>query len=441
MPKFSPMKVCFLSFWFCISSVYILFSQTPVEVARVTLQLATEGKTNELTGYFSSKMKKELSAAQMNQVMMYIGAQYGSYVSSEEPVAKAGKGSTVVTIPLKYEKGSLSYRVSINKKGEVVGLFFIPGTRNIDWKAPDYADSTAFTEDEIMVKTGGYELPGMYTYPKNREKFPVVILVHGSGPHDMDETIGASKVFKDIAWGLASQGIGVIRYIKRTNKYPEKSVPEGQYFTTYYETVEDALSAVDLARTLKGADPANIYVAGHSLGAMMAPEIARLAGEKVKGIVLLAGPARKLEDILVYQYNLLLGSGGITKEEAAIIKDVEKGAKLIKSGKYKDDVPAGKMLAYYGGAGWRYLSNYDQVETAKGLSCKILVIQGRRDYQVTMEDYQVWYREFFNRADFYVNDSNHLLVHGEGPSTPQEYEVPGHVEKGVIDHIVKWINK
>lgn len=435
------MKVCFLSLALSLISVFALFSQTPVEVAQATLQLVAEGKSNEIVNYFSPKLKKELSVVQMNQVLMYIGAQYGSYVSADEPVAKAGKASTTVTIPLKYEKGTLSYRISVNKKGEVVGLFFVPGTRQIDWTAPDYADSTAFVEEEITVKTGVYELPGMYTYPKNREKFPVVILVHGSGPHDMDETIGASKVFKDIAWGLASQGIGVIRYTKRTNKYQEKSVPEGQYFTTYYETVEDALSAVDLAKTLKGADPENIYVAGHSLGAMMAPEIARLAGPKVKGIVLLAGPARKLEDILVSQYNHLLGSGGITKEEAAIIREVEKGAKLIKSNKYKDDVPPGKMLAYYGGAGWKYLNNYDQVETAKGLSCKILVIQGRRDYQVTMDDYQVWYKEFFNRADFYVNDSNHLLVHGEGPSTPQEYEVPGHVEKGVIDHIVKWINK
>ena len=58
------------------------------------------------------------------------------------------------------------------------------------------------------------------TLPKGAGPFPAVVLVQGSGPHDRDETIGPHEPFRDLAWGLASRGIAVLRYDKRRDLPP-----------------------------------------------------------------------------------------------------------------------------------------------------------------------------------------------------------------------------
>ena len=68
---------------------------------------------------------------------------------------------------------------------------------------------------------GERALPGTLAMPKGTGPFPAVVLVHGSGPQDRDETVGPNKPFLDIARALAAQGIAVLRYEKRTQARPQ----------------------------------------------------------------------------------------------------------------------------------------------------------------------------------------------------------------------------
>ena len=111
-------------------------------------------------------------------------------------------------------------------------------------------------------------LPGTLTLPAGTARVPAVVLVHGSGPHDRDETVGVNKPFLDLAEGLAAQGIAVLRYEKRTRVAPLSFI--GRRFTVNDEVVDDAVAAVQLLRTEPGIDPARIVVVGHSLGAVRA---------------------------------------------------------------------------------------------------------------------------------------------------------------------------
>ena len=77
--------------------------------------------------------------------------------------------------------------------------------------------------------------------------------------------------FRDLAWGLALQGVAVLRYEKRTRQYAEKMAVIIDQITVKEETIEDALLAVDLLRNTDGIDPQHIYVLGHSLGGMLFP--------------------------------------------------------------------------------------------------------------------------------------------------------------------------
>ncbi|MFA6945780.1 MAG: dienelactone hydrolase, partial [Pedobacter sp.] len=130
-----------------------------------------------------------------------------------------------------------------------------------------------YSETEISIKFAEGQMAGIFTSPKNTVNFPVVIMVHGSGPSDMDETVGPNKPFKDLAAGLAAKGIGSIRYVKRSMVYPRAF---NSSFTVKEEVTEDALTAIALAGTLPGVNKSQIYLLGHSLGGMLAPRIAAL---------------------------------------------------------------------------------------------------------------------------------------------------------------------
>src|SRR5206468_3319025 len=116
--------------------------------------------------------------------------------------------------------------------------------------------------------------------------FPGVVLVHGSGAGDRDETMAPpsapSKPFRDLAWGLAQQGIVVLRYDKRARVQPAWYA--GKNFTVYDEAIDDALSALTLLRQQPEVDGRHTYQLGHSLGAMLAPRIGKADG-KVAGII------------------------------------------------------------------------------------------------------------------------------------------------------------
>jgi hypothetical protein len=92
------------------------------------------------------------------------------------------------------------------------------------YQSPTYAVPAAFREQELIIGQGGeWPLPATLTMPAaGKGPFPAVVLVHGSGPNDRDETLGPNKPFRDLAWGLATQGIAVLRYEKRTREHAAK---------------------------------------------------------------------------------------------------------------------------------------------------------------------------------------------------------------------------
>jgi hypothetical protein len=92
---------------------------------------------------------------------------------------------------------------------------------------------------------------------------------------------------------------------------------------------------------------------------------------------------------------------------------------------------------------WEYLNNYDQVRTADNLTILLMVLQGKRDYQVTFEDdYEIWNATLSDNNNAFLKsyDSlNHLFITGEGTPTNTEYMTQGHVSEEVIEDMANWI--
>jgi dienelactone hydrolase len=280
-------------------------------------------------------------------------------------------------------------------------------------------------------------VPGTLSVPTGKGPFPAVVLVHGSGPNDRDETLGPNKPFRDLAWGLASKGIAVLRYEKRTRIHGDKlaMLPKP---TVQEETVDDAVAAAQLLRRTDGIDPRRVFVLGHSLGGMLIPRIGARDGE-IAGLVVLAGLTRPMEETIVQQLSYLASlDGKVSDEEKKRLDQFQEQEARIKALTPESTESLMGIPASY----WLDLRGYNPPALAARLRQPLLILQGERDYQVTMEDYQAWKKGLAEKKNVTFKSYpslNHLFIEGEGKVTPAEYEKAGHVAAAVIDDIAEWI--
>jgi dipeptidyl aminopeptidase/acylaminoacyl peptidase len=395
---------------------------------------------------FDDTMTKVFSAEKMEQTVKAVTAQAGA-LKKQGAVRKEkiGKNEAVI-VSCEFEKKSFDLRVVYDPDGKITGFFVAAPAAA--FKAPVYAKKDSFTEREVEVKTDKWTLPGTLTLPKTDKAaglLPAVVLVHGSGPNDRDETIGGSKAFRDIAWGLASQGIAVLRYEKRTKAYGAE-MAKVKDLTVKEEVLDDVLSAVELLRKTEGIDPKRVFVLGHSLGAMAAPRLGQL-DPTIAGLIIMASPTRPIEQVLVEQLDYVLSlQKNLSDEEKAKADKLKKdAARLADPNLSPEDLATGKVLGatyFY----WKSMGALQPAETATKVKQPMLILQGERDYQSTMVDFEGWKKAMAQRQNVRLKSYpklNHMFIagEGEGMAKPEEYEKPGNVSKEVIDDIADWIKK
>ncbi len=380
------------------------------------------------------KAREALSGGKLEEVWTMLPKQVGARESRSPPRGEQVGESRLVTITYKHALLALDARIHVDAEGLIDGFRIVPAAKAPE--APVQVDGERFTERAVDVAG----LPGTLTAPRGDGPFPAVVLVHGSGAHDQDETIGPNKPFRDIAHGLAAKGVAVLRYAKRNLVRPQDFGPEA---TLDDEVVNDAVAAVALLRDEDRIDAGKVFVVGHSLGAMAAPRIGERAPDAA-GLVLMAGNARPLHHVVPQQVRWLAAlDGEVDEAERAAIAEVDAQREAIDAMLAGGAEPASPMLgipvAY-----WRHLGGYDPVATAVALGKPMLVLQGGRDYQVTeVDDYAQWHDALSARSDVRLRlypDLNHLFMPGEGAGNPQEYLVEGHVDERVIADIAEWIH-
>lgn len=424
-----------------------LFSQLPDAVwankAREFIKKYYQLDFDFCYNQFDESVKKSFSMDMFKQAYSQTEFRYGEFVELGETEAFDAKGYHITGTQVKHKNGSFTIEITYGSNGKIFGFFFKPPKTDKKESTiqPEYVKQDKFTTKDIEFGSK-FKLKGKLTIPKGGNSYPVVILVHGSGPNDMDETIGPNKPFRDIAEGLSSNGIAVLRYNKRTNQYGALISQNDTNFTLKDEVVEDVIEAYNFLLNEPNINKEKIYILGHSLGGYSIPLIAEQL-PNAAGFIILAGSNQPLEDKLVEQFEYiskLKNNQGINEDVLKVVRSLRD---KIKKGDFNDKTPRDSILMGLSPAYWRFLNGYRPLEIIKKIDKPILVIQGARDYQVTIKEFEEWKKSLVNnpKAQFLLYENlNHLFISGKGMAVPEEYLEQGFVAEKVISDIGLWIN-
>lgn len=304
-------------------------------------------------------------------------------------------------------------------------------------------------EHVVVGEHTKYPLPGLLTIPMNgSHRFPAVVLVHGSGPNNMDEQIGNTAMFRDLSSFLSERGIAVLRYDKRTLKYKRKLARDKSLtLTVHEETVEDAILAGELLKQDERIDPERIFLIGHSLGGMLAPRIDAEGGD-FAGLIIMGGSPRRLENIMEDQNEAILTSVNvilkwIIQRQLNKLNEKLSGIYELTDEEAKERFVIGKQLtAYY----FKDLGVYPTEKVLQQLTKPVLILHGEKDFHVSTDKDFNGYKGILagkNNVEFKsYRDLNHLFmpsVYGDILKAKKEYKVEQQLDRQVADDIADFI--
>lgn len=393
------------------------------ETALELAQLLGEGDFEAVHDALGPRVREQVSPSGLATAWDGEVGDVGTFRATTGVERTTDGGYDVLVVRVRFDAGVVNVR-AVFDGAVVAGLQFTAAGG--EYSPPSYVDQSAFSERELTLDTPDCGLGATLTTPGGGADTGVV-LVHGSGPHDRDETIGPNKPLKDLAWGLASEGVAVLRYDKRTNACEVGTAELGFGGLV----VDDALTALDRLRAETSV--ANAAVVGHSLGAYAAPRIASEDG--AASAFLLAAPSRPLYEIVPEQVRYLAGlDGTVTDAEQAQIDAAEASRDRLAAGDYADGGFG------WGPAFWRGVADYDPVAAATALDREVYALQGGRDYQVSpTADFPAWRDALGDDRTRLYDSLNHLFFSGEGDSTPGEYREPGNVDAAVVSALTGWL--
>jgi pimeloyl-ACP methyl ester carboxylesterase len=247
-------------------------------------------------------------------------------------------------------------------------------------------------EQEITIESSGNRLSGTLCLPGEQGSFPVVLMVHGSGPMDRDENMTAQKlnVFNALAHDLAARGIASLRYDKRGC-----GKSSGDYYTAgHFDLVSDAMHWVDALKEFDVCDSERIFILGHSEGCIIAPQVS-LRRPAVAGLILLCPFVENMESILIRQAGQLQreieGQPGLGRPFRKLLAritglTVTRQQRLIRRLKTSQEATIKLGFQKIPARQIREMIHLDPPAIFREVTCPMLLIGGEKDLQCNPED-------------------------------------------------------
>jgi len=402
------------------------------------------GTVEEIYSQYDSNMAKILPPHRMAPIWSQLLANYGEFIGFgiQDTISKGE--NLIINTELDFKKAIMNFMVSINVKTDKVSGIYFSEEKKKNTKSelpkplPSYIDTNSFVESDIIIRDK-FDLKGKLTLPKKKTNI-VFVLVHGSGPNDMDGTIGENKFLKNLAWGLSSYGFAVVRYEKLTLRYGRELYKLNPAMTQDDEYNNSILGAIDFIKNDNNLKDNKIVLIGHSQGASAITSFS--TNKDISGMILLAGSPRKLYDLYTEQLEYIFNLDGIIRpSERTIIqehKDKIKYFKTYKEGKVEiDSLPMNLSIEYL-----KHLENYNPIKNLNKSEKPTLILSGSNDYQVTTKDFNIWVSELESKKNIKFNliqNVNHIFGETEKLSVPADYQLYTPIAPNLFDEINKWI--
>jgi uncharacterized protein len=396
-----------------------------------------DGEYVECWSQFSEEYGKTVSPESLEAGWLSITSFTGLMKDFAEITVVHDSDSTIVNVECIFDAYSMILTFVYDSNDKITAL--VPNVSALEYTIPD----GLMDKNIIVGENTEWALNGLITTSKDGTiSKTAVVLVHGSGPSDMNETVGPNAVFRDIAWALGENGIDSIRYDKRTFVYGQE-LASVRDLTVEEETIQDAISA---GKILRDSGYEKVYLIGHSMGGMLAPRIVSESGGVFDGFVSLAGSSRTLTDIMTDQIR-----AAIDDIEDPAIKEATLAtlnATIVNIGKLDQMTDEQALSTFIFGVPAYYfkeMNSHDMAEIAHSLDCPMLFLQGSADFQVDpVKDYGKLQTDLedLNNADFQLFDGlNHMFMVSKDPGkgTAQEYYNVSHVDSAVIGSIASFI--
>ncbi|MFH6995635.1 alpha/beta hydrolase [Flavobacterium sp. FlaQc-48] len=269
-----------------------------------------------------------------------------------------------------------------------------------------------FKETPIILKINIDQLFGTLTTPDLKTKYPVALIISGSGPTDRNgnNPMMKNNSLKMLAETLAKNGIASLRYDKRGIGESKASAVSEQ--TLVFENyTEDAKSWINLLKQDKRFS--EVIVIGHSEGSL----IGMIACAKANKFISIAGPAESADKLIKTQ---ITSKANKQLEELTFpILD------SLKSGHYVQKVDP-MLNSLFRASIQPYLISwfkYNPQAEIKKINFPILILQGNKDLQVTVKDAELLSQSNKNAELLIVDDMNHVMkiIKGDNQANIESY--------------------
>jgi len=434
-----------ISLCFFILGLTIAPTFAQKNAAEITQTVLAYFKTQQFDKIYTiqdATMKRFMDANRLEVTWNSLIENYDSLQYINEIIITQKDSFKITETKIEFVKKSFLFKLTLNNKGEISGMYFL--NTKLKYTPPDYINTLNFIETKFAVPTKDISCEGVLSLPKVQQNLPLVIIVGGSGGTDKDGTLGPNKPYNDIAWALASKGIAVYRYDKRTaNPSNLKGIKNLNEFLLYEEYVEDLKNIVVYFSEDKRINPKQIFIAGHSQGGFMLPYFIK-ACPRINGVISLSGNYSNLIDLMAYQFGYLkqfLPDSASKKAYDVMIKKSEyMKLNILSTPINNDSMIPGLTMAYVKDM----MANGPEKLHAVLHKKPALFIQGERDYQVPMSEFELWKKAMQKSCcSTFISypKLNHLLMEGEGISQPTEYNKPNNVPEYVVNEIATWVKK
>lgn len=395
------------------------------------------------TRLLSPGLAQKLTAEQLAAVWEGLQLSHGTFQKSGTDSLILRNGKPFYYRQWQFEKQTIRMEFAFTPDKRISSLQVLGSGSGASYLPPTYDRPEDYREYSLPIRHDTIVLPAILTLPANCQRCPLLILLPDLGPQDKDHSIGPTKMFRDLAVGLAAQGIATYRFDKRTFRYGPELMADLRLLTLETEILEDVQVAMRQLAQVAEIDTNRLHLLGLGLGGMAAGRVARFSPWSVRSITVVGSSPRPLPDQLFDQFLPLLAekSGNADWQPAAKVFAAQ--VALAKSSRLNNDTPADSLPLQLPGPYWKYLQQTDLINDFWYSTAPLWFVRGARDYQSQPADLTAWEARLAGRSNLRTEELpglNHLLM-PVAADTPlrEHYQMPGHVANGFITRLAAFI--